>query len=338
MKAQSFFALAVVVGFGSGGAARAVGDTSPTSVEAVGLLPSQRISLRVSSNERNPFTELKKVVATSQSPEDAESQESKIRSIFNRITVNGIRRGTDGRLMALAGDLILREGDRVGQLLPQQTEILHVEAVDERHVRLVFDEMKESGQPCVILLPVRKGVAVQARLYGQQAGSDGTYIVNPRKQDTASVLADASRPNGAGGSDGTPGFSPAPAPSASPTGDPMAALTLPFSPGAGSPLAAVEKPAASRPSDSAASAHSTRRRNQNTVNQLSPPPAPSTLPPSTVFIEDPAAATEPVVSGSSGGKPPAPEKPAAPKVAPTPPPPSPKLPAPPTPVDTRVIE
>ena len=341
MKARISFALALVVGFGPGGSVLAAVDTSPSSVESVGILPSQRISLRVSGNERNPFTELKKVVAATQSPEDAESQESKIRSIFNRITVNGVRRGADGRMMALAGDLILREGDRVGQLLPQQTEVLHVEAIDERHVRLVFDEMKESGQPRLITLPVRRGVAVQARLFGQPTGSDGTYTINPRKQDTVSALADAARPPGAGASDGTPGFSPTPAPSASPTGDPMAALTLPLSPNAvpGSPIPAVEKPVISRASEAAATAHITRRKNQ--VGQLNPPSAPSTLPPSTVVNADAAAATEPVVSGGTAAStPPAPADtpPVAPKVDPAPPKPAPKLPAPPTPVDTRTIE
>lgn len=174
--------------------AAAAADPVPEAVASLGMLPHQRGGLHIAAEERNPFAakvkETAKVTA-----EDTETQESKIRSIFRQLRVTGIRRDRNGRFLALAGDLILRQGDEVKPVLEEQTEVLMVSKIEPRQIELTFVENKDSTQPRVIVLPVRNQVQVSQKLFGQPDGKSTMYVARgratPAIEEAAEALASA---------------------------------------------------------------------------------------------------------------------------------------------------
>jgi len=149
----------------------------PEAVAALGMLPTQRDGLRISPQERNPFAVKPHEIIKSPDPVDAETQESKIRSIFNQLRVTGTRRDRDGRSLALAGDLILRQGEEVKPVLEDQTEVLIVSKIGPRQIELTFVENKDSTQPRIIILPVRNQVEVAQKLFAQPQGRTGGFYI-----------------------------------------------------------------------------------------------------------------------------------------------------------------
>lgn len=72
--------------------------------------------------------------------------------------------------MALVGDIILREGERVAPVLPDQTETLIVSQITRNRVDLAFLETKEATQPRTITLKVDQTPRVHQLLSGQNKG------------------------------------------------------------------------------------------------------------------------------------------------------------------------
>jgi len=175
----------------SGGFIYAAGaDEVSPDVAAIGMLPKQRTAQRLAPSERNPFgfkpKELDKVA-----PEETETQESKIRAIFKAMAVSGVRRGPDGEQMALAGDLILREGQEVKPVLADQTELLMVSKIEPAKVELTFVENKDSTQPRTIVMPISNRPLVAQKLFAQPQGSRAMYYPAARAAaaGVASVLS-----------------------------------------------------------------------------------------------------------------------------------------------------
>jgi hypothetical protein len=162
------------------------------AVAAIGILPDQRTGLAIEASERNPFAVKPKAIVKAEA-EDTETQESKIRALFRQINVTGVRRDRQGRSIALAGDLILREGEAVQPVLSDQTEVLIVSKVEAQKIELTFVEDKDSTQPRVIVMPVRNQVQVTQRLFGQPKGKGGFYVARgkqaPELEETAAALA-----------------------------------------------------------------------------------------------------------------------------------------------------
>jgi len=167
-------------------------DPASEAVAALGMLPEQRSGLRIAADERNPFAVKAKEIAKATAPEDTETQESKIRSIFKQLRVTGTRRDRTGRALALAGDLILRQGEEVKPVLEDQTEILIVSKIEPRQIELTFVEDKDSTQPRVIVLPVKNQVQVAQKLFAQpKGGKAGFYIAKGRATPEAAEAAAA---------------------------------------------------------------------------------------------------------------------------------------------------
>lgn len=183
MKPRSCF---LILMLGSAALPATAEEEVSAEVAAIGLLPTQRVSQRLAPSERNPFAEKVKE-EKKLAVEDTETQEARIRAIFRELTVSGMRSGSDGRRMALVGDLILREGEEVRQVLPDQTEILIVSRVDDKKVELVFVENKDATQPRTIVLPVNGQARVAQRLAGQPVGSTSLYY--PKSRDAAAEVA-----------------------------------------------------------------------------------------------------------------------------------------------------
>ena len=160
-------------------------------VAALGMLPSQRQGIRINPQERNPFaSETRETTKSPDTPEN-ESQESKIRALFRQLHVSGIRHRHHGRSLALVNDLILREGEEIDPVLPDQTERLVVSKIESSQIELNFIETKESTQPRTIILPVRHQVHVTQKLPAQPAGSTNSFYIARQKPPFNSAAAAA---------------------------------------------------------------------------------------------------------------------------------------------------
>lgn len=179
------------------------------AIAAVGLLPSQRAGQHLSPTELNPFSVKAKALASPTAGEGTDTQESRIRGIFKKIKVAGIRRDAQGRLSALASDLILREGEEVKPVILDQTERLVVSRVAPTHVELTFIENKESTQPRTIIMPVRTQALVAQKLFGQSEGGGELYVAKGMKPaEAAAAMAVAGAVPPAAGSSGRAALSP----------------------------------------------------------------------------------------------------------------------------------
>jgi hypothetical protein len=160
-------------------------------VAALGMLPSQRQGIRINPQERNPFaSETRETTKSPETPEN-ESQESKIRALFRQLHVSGIRHRHHGQSLALVNDLILREGEEIDPVLPDQTERLVVSKIESNQIELNFIETKESTQPRSIILPVRHQVQVTQKLPAQPAGSTGSFYIARQKPPLETATAAA---------------------------------------------------------------------------------------------------------------------------------------------------
>lgn len=179
------------------------------AIAALGLLPSQRGGQHLSPTELNPFSVKAKVMASSTAGEGTDTQESRIRGIFKKIKVAGLRRDAQGRLSALASDLILREGEEVKPVIMEQTERLVVSRVTPTHVELTFIETKESTLPRTIIMPVRTQALVSQKLFAQPDGGAELYVAKGMKPaEAAAAMAVAGAVPPAAGSAGRAAISP----------------------------------------------------------------------------------------------------------------------------------
>jgi hypothetical protein len=176
------------------------------AVQSVGILPKQRKSIVIGDKERNPFGEppgSKKVVSA-----EAETEEMKIRTIFKNLNVTGVRRDSDGELVAVAEDLFFKVGEKVKPVLAGQFEQLSVSNVTSDQVEIAFLETKEATQPRKITMPIVTAATVKEKLYGRKAsGSTGQdfYVVGVKgvimptkpseEAETAPIIETISTPN-----------------------------------------------------------------------------------------------------------------------------------------------
>jgi hypothetical protein len=131
-------------------------DTSVLSeqeLRAIGPLPEDKIAETIKKTEYNPFAER---AATQVAKEDGESEDSKIRTILNRIPVSGIMKDTDGRYKVLFDGRLLGEGDRLPKYLGNaQTTLQRVSKVTEKVVEFSWVEDQAGVQPRKVVRTVR---------------------------------------------------------------------------------------------------------------------------------------------------------------------------------------
>lgn len=155
-----------------------------TQLKEIGLLPKDKLSLRpedtLDPGQGNPFAErakAKKPLAV----ETVETEEIKIRRVFDALKIDGIIKG-QGKYSALLGDLDLEEGAQVPPVIPNQTQILRVTVVTAKKVELAWVEGfgSESAIPRKIVKTVGLAPRVGVKLAGQPAGNKDapamTYI------------------------------------------------------------------------------------------------------------------------------------------------------------------
>jgi hypothetical protein len=177
-------------------AAPAEVEVTMAKLRGIGLLPQDKAELRpedkLDIKRRNPFAERKK--ATQNKPiEQVETEESKLRSFFDKEKVNGIMK-FDGKHVVTLGRLSLEEGQIIRPIIPNQTQILRVMKVTDDELEIGWVEDATLGlepavprkiqkrinlRPEVKALPLGvEEVDGKAEMYSQDAG--GKVIV-PQK-------------------------------------------------------------------------------------------------------------------------------------------------------------
>jgi hypothetical protein len=126
---------------------------SEQELRALGPLPEDKIAETIKKTEYNPFAERQ---ATQLTKEDGESEDSKIRTILNRIPVSGIMKDTDGRFKVLFDGRLLGEGDRLPKYLGNaQTTLQRVSKVTEKVVEFSWVEDQAGAPPRKVIRNVR---------------------------------------------------------------------------------------------------------------------------------------------------------------------------------------
>ena len=122
--------------------ARADVEVTMSQLRSIGFLPQDKADLKpedkMDLKRRNPFAERKKAVANK--PADtAETEESKLRSYFEKIPVSGISK-IGGKLTVTLGRHNLEAGDVLPQVISGQTQILRVLRVEQNLLEIGWVE------------------------------------------------------------------------------------------------------------------------------------------------------------------------------------------------------
>ena len=121
----------------------ALADVEVTMAELnrIGLLPQDKADLRPEEKldkRKNPFAERKKTVAARPS-EQVETEESKLRTFFDKQKITGLMKFGDKYIVSL-GRLALEPGQIVPPIIPNQTHILRVIKVTDSELGLGWVE------------------------------------------------------------------------------------------------------------------------------------------------------------------------------------------------------
>ena len=150
----------------------------------IGMLPEEKLDLRpeekLDPKRPNPFAErakAKQILAV----ESVETEEIKIRRIFDTLKISGITK-YNGKYSALLGDLIIEEGGQIAPVIPNQTQILRATRVTDKFIEIVWVEGAgyETKAPRRIVkrveLAPRVGVLLAAQPVGTNDPNAMTYL------------------------------------------------------------------------------------------------------------------------------------------------------------------
>ena len=150
----------------------------------IGMLPEEKLALRpeekLNPKRSNPFAERAKA-KEAKTVEIVETEEIKIRRIFDSLKISGITKSA-GKYTALLGDLIIEEGGQIPPVIPNQTQILRATRVNEKYLEIVWVEGAgfETTAPRRIVkrveLSPRVGVLLAAQPIGTTDPNAMTYL------------------------------------------------------------------------------------------------------------------------------------------------------------------
>lgn len=135
-------------------------------VQYVLILPQEKTPELVKPNEQNPFGG----ALEEQDKETANGEELRIAELLRSLPVVGRSR----KGWVLMGDIILRQGEKVPPVLPNQSVELQVLNIRQDAVELMWVEKKPTGLlPRTLIIPIDVSPKVSARLPGQSGKADG---------------------------------------------------------------------------------------------------------------------------------------------------------------------
>jgi len=127
--------------------------THGQSNSSIGMLPTEKRSVEVPEDERNPFgrrgSRTPSVVV-----QETETEESRIRGALFGMQITGFVESTSGN-KALLGSLILGEGRLLPPVIERQTERLQVVSVEPEMIEIGFLDKDGNVDGRVISIPVR---------------------------------------------------------------------------------------------------------------------------------------------------------------------------------------
>jgi len=179
ITAASLLALALI-----SGQAMAEGITASD----VGTLPSQRIPSSVNAGDRNPFQTHIAQVEDTPGSFDGDSEESRIRKVFSGLKVTGRVPASDGGSpRVLVGDLILKEGAIVPQVIENQTDILKVTRITDKEVELTWVAEEVADQPRKLPIAINLEPEVSFILPGRGNNGGGQFVTMGKPSDEPSA-------------------------------------------------------------------------------------------------------------------------------------------------------
>jgi hypothetical protein len=145
----------------------ASGEVRGESAADIGILPSQKIPATVDSGDRNPFATRTPEQENFGEGFDIESEESRIRQIFAGLRVTGRVPASKGAPRVLVGDLILKEGIELPQVIENQTDRLRVTRITDKQVEITWIDEEVAEQPRKLLIPINLDPDVSFLLPGR---------------------------------------------------------------------------------------------------------------------------------------------------------------------------
>lgn len=144
---------------------------SEQEIREIGPLPGDKVAETLKKGERNPFSEK---VTTAASVVDAESESAKLSRILNAIPITGLAQDQDGHHKVMIGRYLLSEGDRMPQLLEEQTSLLRVSKITDKIVEISWVESQVSQSPQKVSRKLRVGQPViEQRIQPYGSSKDG---------------------------------------------------------------------------------------------------------------------------------------------------------------------
>lgn len=140
------------------------------------ILPEEKTPEVVKPNEPNPFN---KSDGGQLKPEDATSEENKVKDALMAMRVSGVAMNSDGSIRAvMLGEMKLERGQTVPQVVPDQQAHLRVNALTETTLELFWIEKKRNVAlpPRPVIIPVNLKPYVR---YALPKGGSGQDLAQP---------------------------------------------------------------------------------------------------------------------------------------------------------------
>ena len=155
--------------------ARADVEVTMAQLRNIGFLPQDKADLKpedkLDLKRRNPFAERKKAVADTPTKEGGETEESKLRSYFDKLPVSGFAK-IGGKLTVTLGRHNLEAGDVLQPVIPDQTQILRVLKVEQNLLEIGWVE--QASPEIATPRKITKRIDLSARVKVLLASEDNT--------------------------------------------------------------------------------------------------------------------------------------------------------------------
>lgn len=147
--------------------------------QEIGILPQQKVSLAVSSSERNPFGK-KPPKKVEQAKVPVESEESKLREVISELPLAGVVEARGG-VKVLLGSIAIQNNDMLPVLISGQTEQIRVISVTAKEVVLGFVDADGTANSRKVRLNIDLTPEVRYKL----GGASSTASKDENKQESA---------------------------------------------------------------------------------------------------------------------------------------------------------
>lgn len=173
----------------------ASGGVRAESAAEIGILPSQKIPAAIDPGDRNPFATRRSDVEIPLNGIDVESEESRIRQVFAGLRVTGMVPASKGSPRVLVGDLILKEGIELPQVIENQTDVLRVTRITDKKVEITWIDEEVAEAPRKLLIPINLDPEVSFLLPGRSSNVGQQFVKMAKEEEQGAAGTDGSAVN-----------------------------------------------------------------------------------------------------------------------------------------------